>query len=41
MTQQTLGASRVIDPILSTHAQGYARPGNVGHFLLPSVEVSA
>ena len=39
MTQQNLGAARVIDPILSTHAQGYMRPGNVGLFLFPTVDV--
>lgn len=40
MTQQTLAQTRVIDPILTTHAQGYVRPGNVGKFLFPEVPVS-
>lgn len=39
MTQQTLAQSRVIDPILTTHAQGYLRPGNVGRFLFPIATV--
>lgn len=39
MTQQTLNQTRVIDPLLSTHARGYARPGNVGKRLFPVVEV--
>jgi hypothetical protein len=39
MTQQTAAQSRVIDPILTTHARGYVRPGNVGHHLFPSAEV--
>lgn len=41
MSQQTLAQSRVIDPILSTHAQGYQRPGNVGLRLFPTVTVQA
>ena len=39
MTQQTLRQARVIDPILTTHAQGYLRPGNVGKFLFPLATV--
>jgi hypothetical protein len=39
MTQQTLAQIRVIDPILTTHAQGYVRPGNVGKVLFPEVSV--
>lgn len=39
MTQQTPAQSRVIDPILTTHAQGYVRPGNVGRFLFPTAPV--
>lgn len=39
MTQQTTAQSRVIDPILTTHAQGYVRPGNVGRFLFPIATV--
>ncbi|HEL7676540.1 TPA: major capsid protein [Stenotrophomonas maltophilia] len=39
MTQQTTAQSRVIDPILTTHAQGYLRPGNVGRFLFPIATV--
>ena len=35
MTQQTTAQSRVVDPILTTHAQGYMRPGNVGRLLFP------
>jgi hypothetical protein len=35
MTQQNLSQSRVIDPILTTHAQGYVRPGNIGKLLFP------
>ena len=41
MPQQTLAQSRVIDPILTTHAQGYQRPGNVGLHLFPTVVVPA
>ncbi|HET8898102.1 MAG TPA: major capsid protein, partial [Rhodanobacteraceae bacterium] len=41
MPQQTLAQSRVINPILTTHAQGYQRPGNVGQFLFPAVSVDA
>ncbi len=40
MTQQTTAQSRVIDPILTTHAQGYLRPGNVGHLLFPRAPVT-
>ncbi len=40
MTQQTLAQARVIDPILTTHAQGYVMPGNVGHALFPRADVS-
>lgn len=40
MTQMTPGQARVVDPILTTHALGYARPGNVGGFLFPRVEVA-
>lgn len=41
MTQQTLAQTRVVDPILSTHAQGYARPGNVAKKLFPVAFVGA
>lgn len=41
MTQQTPAQARVIDPILTTHALGYVRPGNVGQFLFPNVDVTA
>lgn len=41
MTQQTLKQARIIDPILTTHAQGYARPGNVGRFLFPIANVAS
>ncbi|MGH8037011.1 MAG: hypothetical protein ACREPD_04645 [Stenotrophomonas sp.] len=41
MTQQTLAQTRVIDPILTTHAQGYLRPGNVGRLLFPIATVRA
>lgn len=34
-----LAQARVIDPILSTHAQGYISPGLVGHALFPRVDV--
>ncbi len=30
---------RVIDPILTTHVQGYQHPGRVGHLLFPRVPV--
>ncbi|MEW5727728.1 MAG: hypothetical protein AB1918_07875 [Pseudomonadota bacterium] len=30
---------RVVDPILTTHVQGYRHPGNVGHLLFPRVPV--
>jgi len=39
MPQQTLAQSRVIDPILTTHAIGYARPGNIGQLLFPTATV--
>lgn len=35
MSQQTTRQARVIDPILTTHAQGYVRPGNINQFLFP------
>lgn len=41
MTQQTTAQSRVVDPILSTHAQGYMRPGNIGKLLFPIAIVAA
>lgn len=41
MTQQTLAQTRVVDPILSEHARGYRRPGNVGRALFPLAPVSA
>lgn len=41
MPEMTLPQARVIDPILTTHALGYMRPGNVGHLLFPHVDVSA
>lgn len=41
MTQQTTGQARVIDPILTTHAQGYVRPGNVAKLLFPIATVMA
>ena len=41
MTQQTTAQSRVIDPILTTHAQGYVRPGNVAKLLFPVATVMA
>lgn len=41
MTQQTLAQSRLIDPILTTHAQGFVRPGNIGRFLFPIVNVAS
>ncbi len=41
MTQQNLGQARVIDPILTTHAQGYVRPGNIGKLLFPMATVAA
>ena len=40
MSQQTLRQARIIDPILTTHALGYVRPGNVGQFLFPRVDVA-
>ncbi|HEY1136577.1 MAG TPA: hypothetical protein VGE64_03710 [Xanthomonadaceae bacterium] len=41
MTQMTPAQSRIINPILTTHAQGYVRPGNVGRLLFPIAFVSA
>ncbi|MEI2428687.1 hypothetical protein RDV84_00195 [Lysobacter yananisis] len=41
MSQQTPKQARIIDPILTTHAQGYVRPGNVGKFLFPTAEVNS
>lgn len=40
MSQMTPGQARVVDPILTTHALGYVRPGNVGQFLFPRVDVA-
>ena len=37
----TPGQARVVDPILTTHALGYVRPGNVGQFLFPRVDVAS
>ena len=31
--------ARVVDPVLTNHAQGYKQPKFVGHLLFPSVEV--
>jgi len=39
MTQMTTGQARIVDPVLTTHATGYIRPGNVGSVLFPRVEV--
>lgn len=39
MTQMTPGQARIVDPVLTTHAIGYERPGNVGGALFPRVEV--
>lgn len=39
MTQMTPGQARIVDPVLTTHALGYVRPGNVGLGLFPAVEV--
>ena len=41
MTQQTTAQTRMVDPILSTHAQGYVRPGNIGKLLFPIAIVAA
>jgi hypothetical protein len=35
MPQQTPAQARVVDPILSEHSRGYARPGNVAKTLFP------
>jgi hypothetical protein len=40
MPQQTPAQARIINPILTTHAQGYVRPGNVGRFLFPTANVA-
>lgn len=40
MTQMTPGQARIVDPVLSTHAIGYMRPGNVGTALFPPAEVA-
>lgn len=40
MSQMTPGQARIVDPILTTHALGYQRPGNVGLFLFPRVDVA-
>lgn len=37
----TVAESRVIDPILTSHARGYAQSEFVGHNLFPRVEVNA
>lgn len=41
MPQQTTAQARIINPILTTHAQGYVRPGNVGRYLFPVANVAA
>lgn len=41
MSQQTLAQTRVVDPILSEHARGYRRPGNVAKKLFPLAPVPA
>ncbi len=41
MPQMTPAQARVIDPILSEHVRGYARPGNVGKVLFPVAFVPA
>ncbi|MGO1072319.1 major capsid protein [Lysobacter sp. CA199] len=41
MSQQTTAQVRVVDPILSEHARGYERPGNVGAYLFPLAPVAA
>ena len=35
----TASQARVVDPVLTNHAQGYKQPKFVGHLLFPSVEV--
>ena len=40
MTQMTISATRVIDPILSTVAQGYKNSALIGSALFPSVPVT-
>lgn len=37
--QMTPGQARVIDPILSTHAQGYRNAEMIGHLLFPIVSI--
>ncbi|MDZ7870777.1 MAG: major capsid protein [Rheinheimera sp.] len=39
MSQMSNAAVRVIDPVLSTHAQGYSQQKLVGHLLFPRVGV--
>ncbi|MFC3716809.1 hypothetical protein ACFONC_11670 [Luteimonas soli] len=41
MPQMTPGQTRVVDPILSQHARGYVRPGNIAKALFPVAEVAA
>lgn len=41
MSQMTTGQARIVDPVLTTHATGYIRPGNVGSVLFPRVDVGA
>lgn len=36
----SLSQARVVDPVLTTHAQGYRHPERVGHLLFPSVPVA-
>ena len=35
MPEQNLSQTRVVDPILSTHARGYRQAEMIGHLLLP------
>lgn len=35
-----LSQARVVDPVLTTHVQGYRHPDRVGHLLFPAVPVS-
>jgi hypothetical protein len=39
MPEQNLSQTRVVDPILSTHARGYRQAEMIGHLLLPYADV--
>ena len=39
MSQMSLSAARVVDPVLTTAARGYVNPSFIGRYLFPTVQV--